>query len=225
MLEVLLLLIFFACVGCLFTEGMWGNAVRLINVVTSALLATNLFEPVADWLEGRFPTYTFVWDFLALWALFAIFMVVFRGATDFLSRVKVRFLSLADRIGSGVFAVCIGCVMVCFTTMSLHTAPMAREFMFGSFTPKKRALMGIAPDRKWLGFMHRMSRGTFSRSATKKELSRQTYGARDDDPAWAKKICVFDRNGEFTSKYASRRDNIDIHMKKPNTKSLRVRIK
>ena len=48
---ILLLVILIACAASLYTEGMWGNAIRLINVVTAGLIATNYFEPVADWLE------------------------------------------------------------------------------------------------------------------------------------------------------------------------------
>ena len=37
----LLVVIFIAVAISLYTEGLWGNALRLINVVTAALLATN----------------------------------------------------------------------------------------------------------------------------------------------------------------------------------------
>ena len=84
---------------------MWSNAIRLINVVTAALLATNFFEPLAAWLDlSCAPSFTYVWDFLALWALFAVISTVFRLLTDKVSQVNVRFLGLADRIGSSVFS-------------------------------------------------------------------------------------------------------------------------
>ena len=40
----LLFVIFLFCVAFLYTDGMWGNAVQLINVVTAALLAVNFWE-------------------------------------------------------------------------------------------------------------------------------------------------------------------------------------
>ena len=67
LLTLLMLVILFAAVATLYTEGMWSNAVRLINVVMAALLATNYFEPLADWLEGQgdwFRSCTHYWDFL-----------------------------------------------------------------------------------------------------------------------------------------------------------------
>ena len=50
-ITLLLLLIFVGCIAALYTDGMWSNAIGLINVVTAALLATNFWEPAADWLE------------------------------------------------------------------------------------------------------------------------------------------------------------------------------
>ena len=153
---------------------MWSNAIRLINVVTAALLATNFFEPAGP-MVGRLgrPT-TYVWDFLALWGLFAVLMMIFRLATDQVSRVKVRFLKVADRIGSGVLSVWIGWVMICFTMMTLHTAPLARNFLFGGFQPEERMFLGLAPDRQWLGFMQKMSMGAFCRSATRRGVAQET---------------------------------------------------
>jgi uncharacterized membrane protein required for colicin V production len=202
LLNVLLLVIFFACVACLYTEGLWGNAIGLINVVTSALLATNLFEPLAGWLERQAPTFSYVWDFLALWGLFGLFMVILRVATDLLSRVRVRFLKIADQIGGAVLSLWTAWVIVCFTAMSLHTAPLARELLRGSFQPEQRMFLGLAPDRQWLGFVQSTSLGQFSRSGTEKGKSEQT---------------VFDPQGEFMPKYATRRASLETHLRTAGT--------
>jgi hypothetical protein len=210
LLALILLLIFAACVGFLYAEGTWTNALRLVNVVTAALLATNFWEPAATWLDAWQPTYTYAWDFLALWALFAMFFSVLRVLTDAVSRVKVRFLTLADHVGSALLAACIGWVMVCFTTMSLHTAPLARNFLAGSFNPQNpRMLFGlVGPDRQWLGFTQKMSRGAFCRSSSESDWKAEKY--------------VFDPRGEFIPKYATRRANLEANMAKPGARSIRV---
>ncbi len=207
LLPLVLLLIFIACVAFLYTEGMWSNAIRLINVVTAALLATNFWEPVATRLDRWQPSYTYMWDFVVLWGLFAALVMVFRSVTDFLSKLNVRFLKLADRIGSVVLACWIGWVMVCFATFTLHTAPLARNFLGGGFQPEKRMLLGMAPDRQWLGFVQRMSQGTYCRSATPEQ--------------WEKEVTVFDPRAEFLPKYATRRTRLEDHVKHNNT--LRIR--
>jgi hypothetical protein len=205
-LPALLLVVLFACLAMLYNEGIWSNAIRLINVVTSALLAVNFFEPAAAWLTSMAPSFTYVWDFIALWVLFSIFFSVFRLLTDQVSKVKVRFLGIADRIGSGILALWIGWVMVCFTTTTLHTAPLSRNFLFGSFNADERMLMGLAPDRQWLGFVQKESLGPFCRSATPEE--------------WKQEKFVFDPNTDFLSKYATRRAEVEEIVTK--TGSIRV---
>jgi len=206
MLTIILIIVMLACVACLYTEGTWGNTLRLINVITAALLATNFYEPTADMLEEWMPSYTYVLDFLALWGLFALFMILFRLATDRLSKVKVRLLQIVDRIGSIVLAIWIGWVMVCFTTMTLHTAPLARNSMFESFQPEERMFFGLAPDRQWLGFVQKMSLGAFARSATESQWKQEKY--------------VFDPGAEFMPKYATRRAKLETQMK--STGSIRA---
>ena len=207
LLSILLLVILFACMATLYTDGMWSNAIRLINVVTAAVLATNFFEPVARWLDDWQPSYTYVWDFLALWGLFALFMVVFTLVTDRVSQVRVRFLKVADRIGSALFALVIGWVMICFTMMTLHTAPLAKTFLFGGFKYQERMFAGLAPDRQWLGFVQRESRGPLCKSATPAERDQQKY--------------VFDPHAKFMTNYAARRAQLESNIATSDT--IRIR--
>jgi hypothetical protein len=205
LLTVLMLVVLFACVAMLYTNGMWSNAIMLINVVTSALLAINFFEPVASWLDHSQPSYTYLWDFLSLWGLFVVFMSITRALTDKVSLVKVRFLGLADRIGSPVFALWIGWVMVCFTMMTLHTAPIAREFLFGGFKADDHMVLGLAPDRQMLGFMQKMSLGAYCRSGN------------PDDWREGQEKYAFDPHGEFMPKYATRRANVQANLAQHDT--------
>jgi hypothetical protein len=194
-LTILMFVVLFVCLAMLYSEGIWSNAVRLINVVTAALLSVNFFEPAAAFLDDWQPWDG--WDFLALWALFAIFFAILCSLTDMVSKVKVRFLGHAEKIGGAVLALWIGWVMVCFTMMTLHTAPLARNFLFGGFTTKsdERMFLGFAPDRQWLGFVQKESLGAYSRFATPEEWERETY--------------VFDPQARFMAKYASRRSSIE----------------
>jgi hypothetical protein len=190
LVTVLMFVIFFACVAMCYAEGFWSNAIRLINVVTAALLAVNFYEPVARWLDEQQPSYTYLWDFLSLWAVFCIFLVIFRLLTDKLSHVKVRFMKIVDRIGSGILTAWIGWVMICFVMMTLHTAPLSCNFLRGDFLTgtDERMVLGFAPDRQWLAFTQRMSSGVFSRS---------------------EEGHVFDPNADFMPKYATRRTELE----------------
>ncbi len=190
---ILLLVLFIAVVASLYTEGMWGNAISLINMVTAGLLATNFYEPTAKFLEGTlglFKSYTFVMDFLSLWLVFSLSFLLLRTLTDKVSRVKVRFVDMADKIGSVVFACLVGWVFLGFTLFTLHTAPLSKSFMFGGFSADKPMVFGLAPDRSWISFARSASKFAYSRSTPVK----------------------FDPHGKFQTKYATRRADLEANM-------------
>jgi uncharacterized membrane protein required for colicin V production len=217
-LPLLLFLLFVAIAATLYPEGMWGNAITLVNVVTAALLATNFWEPLAKLIEEYVPSFTFFWDYLTLWALFAVIYGIMRTVTDKLSRTKVRFVKVADQVGGAFFAAWVGWVVVCFAAMSLHTAPLSRNFMFGGFDPESRMMAGLAPDRQWLGFMQRMSRGPFSRTLGPSERDQNVYGRATN--ADEQGLAVFDRRAEFLPKYATRRAMLEDYVE--TKKAVRV---
>jgi hypothetical protein len=198
LLSLLMYVMFLACVGFCLAEGMWSNALRLINVVTAALLAMTFFEPLAKWLDTQSSSYTYWWDFLALWGIFSLSLALLRAVTDQVSRVKVKFLAIVDRIGSVVLSIAIGWVMVCFIMMTLHTAPMSKTYLAGSFDYEKYdALLwtpigNMAPDKMWLSFTQKMSKGTYCRALSGEEAKKY----------W------FDESRTFRQKYAKRREEL-----------------
>lgn len=184
----MLLVIFTACMAFLYADGMWNNAVQFINVVTAALLAVNFWEPTARLLESLSGKFTLMYDLVALWGLFCLFVFIFRTATRKVSAINVTFPKTAEQIGSICFAGAIGIVMVCFATMTLHTAPLARTFMFGGFNPEKKVFFGVvAPDHQWLGVNKYLSKGAFCRWTTRE----------------------FDPDGDFIAIYADRRSLVE----------------
>jgi uncharacterized membrane protein required for colicin V production len=192
--------IMLASVATGMASGLWSNALRLINIVTAALLATSLFETVAGLLSRGAASHDLVFDFVAVWMLFVVFLVIFRVATGMASQTRVRFKKPVDVAGGVFFALWTGWVMICFTMATLHTAPLARNSFNGAFqtTPNSK-LLGIGPDRMWLAFVHKASLGSFS---------SMTGGDNEH---------VFDPNGDFILRYADRRKRAE------SAKSLRMR--
>jgi hypothetical protein len=195
--NLLLLIVLLATVAMLFREGMWSNAVGLINTVTAGVLATNYFEPATRYLSETVPYMDYNWDVLVLGILFAAAYFVLRTVTIAASRHRVRFHPLADQIGSIVLAGWIGWGAVCFVTFALHTSPLARNFLSEGFQPEKRMFFGLAPDRQWLGFVHKLSNGG-------------SWGANQTDEE-GNVTSAFDPRGEFMPKYASRRSYLEKH--------------
>lgn len=188
--NIILFLIFVSVFASVMTQGFWSNTINLINVITAGLIATNYFEPVADYLDKQFPAWTYIWDFTALWLLFAFSMVFLRAATDAISKVQVRFFLPVEKVGGYLMAVWVSWLVMSFATMTLHTAPLARNFLWDSFQqdPDHRMFFGLQPDRVWLGWVHKQSQGALSRFSN---------------------VAPFDANGAFIAKYSNRRGEFE----------------
>ena len=87
--------------------------------------------------------------------------------------------------------------------MTLHTAPLARRFLFEGFNPSERMVLGTAPDRQWLGFVQNLSFGSLCRWSSEEDWDAEKY--------------VFDPHDEFIRKYATRRANLEENIKKTNS--------
>jgi hypothetical protein len=148
-LSVCLVIVFLVCVLMSLASGLWGNLLMAFNVLLAALIATNYFEPFAGWLDDQMKSYTFFWDFLAMWGIFALSVVLLRAITDTLSRVKVRFKKPIEMAGGLLCGAVVGWLMVCFTLFSLHTAPLGLTSFGGGFVPGSNMFLGMAPDRTW----------------------------------------------------------------------------
>lgn len=162
LLPLLLFALFLATVLCLLAESMWSNAIRFINVVFAALLATNFWEPTARLLESAMKGGSYWWDFVALWVLFALFITILQTITDKISRVNVRFLAIVNKVGSIVFACLIAAVLVCFANFTLHTAPLAETAFQGGFPSQS----SMSPDRQWVRFVSLVSGGSLAKFGT-----------------------------------------------------------
>lgn len=196
-LNAVLIVVFLVAVAMLWNEGLWSNTTSLINVVFAGLLATNYFEPAATFMDEQFPSLTYLWDFVCIWLIFVVSYGLLRSCTDELSRMQVRFKMPVEQTGRIVSCLAIGWVLVCFTTTTLHVAPLALHHLRGSFqeTPTSNNFFGIGPDQLWLGFVQGRSRGA---------LATPDDTARSSQPGDNGKR-VFDPESEFILRYGARR--------------------
>ena len=207
LLPLLMFVILFVCMATMYSEGMWSNGVRLINVVTAGLLATNFFEPrpagwTASWgpaaMHGTFSRCGFCSP--SFWGLCGGHGHNFprEGAVPSYCRSnRQRLLRDLDQLGRGLF----------HDDDVAHRAAF-RNFLRGGFQPEQRMLV-FAPDRQWLAFVRKVSMGAFRRSATAEERQNQTYVS---DPDADSKYAIFDENADFMPKYATRRSDLEKHV-------------
>lgn len=184
-LTLILLAVFVTVTAALWKEGIWSSLVMLLNVVLAATVATAWYEKLVAVLEPRLPSYTYLLDFVSLWALFCLLLLGLREATDRISRTKVKLRRPVELFGGPLVAALVGWVMTCFTAASLHTAPVPRDSV--QPTPHARMFFGLAPDRKWLSWVH---------------------GSTIAGP-FAVPDSAFDKDADFIIRYADRRKRLE----------------
>ncbi len=131
---ILMILILAVSIAFTVRDGIWTNTIRFFNLLFAAIIATNYFESLADYLEGCAPAYTYLLDFVSIWLLFVVFFVLLRVITDKLSHVRVWFPGIIDKyVGVGL-SVVLGFTMLSFSIFALHTAPLQPGY-WGIKTP------------------------------------------------------------------------------------------
>lgn len=186
MLTIFITVIMLVVISMLWNEGLWSNALTMVNAFLASIVATNLYEPLAGFMDKQADSLTYFWDFLSLWLIFAISFGVFRSLTDQLSKTRVRFKMPVDLAGRAIFGLGTAWYVAMFTLFSLHTAPTDRSsFGKGFAASPDAANFFFSPDIQWLGFMQ-------SRSEEGGAMARST-------------AVPFDPKSEFILKYGQRR--------------------
>lgn len=198
MLTLILLLIFAGvAAGCWF-QGLWPCAISVVNITFAGMLATNFWEPACAYVElNAGSEYTYVYDFLLLWFIFAMIYALLRAITNGLSEHRVEFHPYVELGGRTVLSTWCGWVFLCFTVFTLQTAPIP-AFPFGAWTtPSETTFIIGSPDMYWAGFAHDRSRGAFARS---------NHTATDMHPEDKEmNVQTFDPEGSFSLRYHDRR--------------------
>ncbi|MFM8634568.1 MAG: CvpA family protein [Planctomycetia bacterium] len=189
MITLLLLGVLVATAGLFYRDGLWSALVAVANVLFAATLATAWYEWPAGLLEQSLPSVGSYADFLCIWLLFAAILAAAGEATIRVSRTRVMFPGHVDRFGAPIAGLIAGWIMVCFTALTLHLAPVTRDLI--QPTPESRVVLGFAPDRTWANFMrHATRRGPFS--------------SPGEDEA-----NVFDKGEDFVVRHADRRKKLE----------------
>ncbi len=90
-----------------FREGLWGNALVFFNWCLAATFAWKLWFPLLALIQSFAQTRSSTLaGFMALFSLFIPFLAAYAGlryCTDKLSRVRVAFHPVVDRVGGMAF--------------------------------------------------------------------------------------------------------------------------
>jgi hypothetical protein len=198
MMFLFLFLLFVIVAAALWFQGLWSNAVTLINLLVAMLIATNLWEPICTLIESfGAGSFTYLLDFVVLWFLFVFSFVFLRLITDLLSRTRVKFEMPVEMAGRSILAIWCAWLVVCFTAFSLQMAPLNTPTPMGAWsTPNQASFLFVSPDRLWLRFMQSRSRGA---------LARGNFSGTSHPSDQAANVEAFDPQSEFPLKYRDRR--------------------
>jgi len=159
LLSLFLLFVFALTAAGVWFHGLWGGVVTLVNLLIAGLVATSFYEPVALQIVGFSRNYTYLADFLALWFLFAVTFGLLRLITDIISPNRLKFHTLTEMIGRSIMCVVVGYVMMMFTAMTIHTAPIQASPFNGAWSgPSSSSFLGMKPESQWIGFVRGQSK-------------------------------------------------------------------
>ena len=152
-------IVFFASLAMMVREGIWSNSITTINIMMSGLVAFGTYAPLTIMVdEATSGSYTYLLDFLLIWAVFVVAMLVFRIVTDKISKVRLRLKHPFDAIGGPIMALLGAWVCTSFVIATLHTAPLAKDALGSKLVhddPSRGAM--TSPD---LAFLHFVARTT-----------------------------------------------------------------
>jgi uncharacterized membrane protein required for colicin V production len=157
MFTAIYLVVLFIGVAMTVREGLWSNAITLISILLSGLVAFGWYMPLTIRLDEYFDgQYTFVLDFVVIWGLFVATMVICRTLTRAASKTRLRFKNPIDPIGGPVVGLLAAWVMATFVMATLHTSPMPKDAFGGGLVKSadvESASTFTSPDAAWLRFM------------------------------------------------------------------------
>jgi hypothetical protein len=138
--------------------GFWSNLILLVNMLIGAMAATAFFNNLAKVISKGEPTWVLLAPFISLWILFFVVTAAARGATDTLSRIKLKFDIWTEMTGRTVVSMLVGLLFISFVSFTLKFAPIP-PFFFAN-----QQSSAIGPEIVWEKAAQYWSNGTMSES-------------------------------------------------------------
>ncbi|MFO0908304.1 MAG: hypothetical protein U0794_08080 [Isosphaeraceae bacterium] len=165
----------------LMSEGLWGSALMFFNVLFSAVLALNFYEPLAKLLASNMSFIAGFADSLCLMAIFIVSLVIFRLTTETLAPAMVRFPTPVYHVGRIAFALAGSTVTLAMILLAFHCAPVHKK-VFSVVDYKYAPPFKLGIDRGLLGFFQYTTGYIFPNYGGTPDPSREFGTARAFDP-------------------------------------------
>src|SRR4051794_15012165 len=156
---VFFLIIMFAGIAMTVREGVWSNALTLISIIISGLVAFGFYSPLVVYLDEEVTNgqHTYWLDFAIIWGLYAVTMIVMRTLMGAASKTRMRFKNPIDSISGPLVGAIAAWVLAGFVLATLHTVPMGKDAFNGALLHGADASPLTTPDVAWLSFVESMT--------------------------------------------------------------------
>src|SRR5436190_2931236 len=153
------LIVMFAGIAMTVREGLWSNALTLINIIVSGLVAFGFYSPLVVYLDEQVTNgqHTYWLDFAIIWGLYAVTMIVMRTLTGAASKTRMRFKNPIDSVSGPLVGAIAAWVLAGFVLATLHTVPMGKDAFNGPLLHGADASPLTTPDVAWLSFVESMA--------------------------------------------------------------------
>src|SRR5262245_49251270 len=100
---VIYLAVWFACSAMVARPRLSSITIALLHATLSGLVVFSFYSPLTIFLDEKLSgEYTYVLDFVCVWAIFTIAMLVLKSLTGLASKSFMRFKHPIDPIGSTI---------------------------------------------------------------------------------------------------------------------------
>jgi hypothetical protein len=163
MYSVVYALVVFAGLAMTVREGLWSNSLTLFNILISGLVAFGTYSSFVTWLDVQLDgEFTYALDFVIVWALFVMTMIILRGITRAASTTRMRFRHPIDPVGGPLVGLVAAWTLAGFVTATLHMAPLSKEAFGGALVYSTTSDIEdtsalTSPHLGWLRLVRRLS--------------------------------------------------------------------
>ncbi len=148
----------------LMSEGLWGAALMFFNILFSAIVALNFYEPLAQLIATSAEPVSGMADSFSLIAIFCVTLIVLRLTSESLAPTMIRFPPQLTFPGALAFALAGSVATMGILILGLHCAPVEKHIL-GSISYKSKPPFGLGFDHRTLGFFQFTTGQVFSRPA------------------------------------------------------------
>jgi len=124
---VLIYFVFFAGIAMTVNEGLWNNAVNLLGIIMSSVVAICLGYPLGLWALEKFEKdaeFSWYFIFAGVWLVFFAAIMVFRIVAERLSRTRVKFVPPLDRAAGPLAGLLVAVMFTSFLAFTLYYIPI-----------------------------------------------------------------------------------------------------